>query len=108
MTDVTEAARVLVAARRYWLESRLKHLHEIGAPVNKGFAYQVEQGKWDKDPELQGILSAIAAERERGIKDGFNMAIKALCDDAKMYDCSARSEGECTCGAWCEWKTRAS
>ena len=40
-----------------------------------------------------------------GIIEGLEMAIKALQDDAKMCDCSAWEEGECACGAWCEWKT---
>lgn len=30
---------------------------------------------------------------------------KALEDDAKQCDCFARNEGECGCGAWCEWKS---
>jgi hypothetical protein len=40
-----------------------------------------------------------------GIIEGLEMAIKALQDDAKLCDCSAWEEGECACGAWCEWKT---
>jgi len=30
---------------------------------------------------------------------------KALEADAKQCDCFARNEGECGCGAWCEWKS---
>lgn len=30
---------------------------------------------------------------------------KALEADAKLCDCFARNEGECGCGAWCEWKS---
>lgn len=30
---------------------------------------------------------------------------KALEADAKRCDCFARNEGECGCGAWCEWKS---
>lgn len=29
----------------------------------------------------------------------------ALEVDAQLCDCAAHSEGECACGAWCEWKT---
>lgn len=32
-------------------------------------------------------------------------AAKALEDDAKLCDCFARSEGECGCGAWNDYKT---
>lgn len=31
-------------------------------------------------------------------------AAKALEDDAKLCDCHARSEGECACGAWSDYK----
>jgi hypothetical protein len=36
---------------------------------------------------------------------GIKAAINALEADAKKCDCFARNEGECGCGAWCEWKS---
>ena len=46
-----------------------------------------------------------AAERQAGYEAGVKACIKALEDDAKQCDCFARNEGECGCGAWCEWKS---
>jgi len=42
---------------------------------------------------------------EAGIRRGIRLATKALEADAKKCDCFARNEGECGCGAWCEWKS---
>ena len=47
----------------------------------------------------------IAAERQAGYAAGVEAAAKALEADAKRCDCFARNEGECGCGAWCEWKS---
>ena len=46
-----------------------------------------------------------AAEWKSGYDAGIEAAAKALEDDAKKCDCFARNEGECGCGAWCEWKS---
>jgi hypothetical protein len=42
-------------------------------------------------------VAKVAEERA-----AFNAGIKAA---AKKCDCFARNEGECGCGAWCEWKS---
>ena len=42
---------------------------------------------------------------QKGFNSGVEEAAKALEDDAKQCDCFARNEGECGCGAWCEWKS---
>ena len=44
-------------------------------------------------------------EWQAGYKAGVEAAAKALEADAKKCDCFARNEGECGCGAWCEWKS---
>ena len=46
-----------------------------------------------------------AAEWQSGYDAGVEAAAKALEADAKKCDCFARNEGECGCGAWCEWKS---
>jgi hypothetical protein len=55
------------------------------------------------------IAQAFARHREQALAEGVAMGIDAAVqwakDDAKICDCSAHSEGECACGAWCEWKT---
>ena len=38
-------------------------------------------------------------------KEAIEECAKALEADAKRCDCFARNEGECGCGAWCEWKS---
>jgi hypothetical protein len=42
---------------------------------------------------------------QKGFNSGVEEAAKALEADAKKRDCFARNEGECGCGAWCEWKS---
>jgi hypothetical protein len=44
-------------------------------------------------------------EWQAGYEAGVEAAAKGLEDDAKKCDCFARNEGECGCGAWCEWKS---
>jgi hypothetical protein len=46
-----------------------------------------------------------ASEWQSGYDAGIEAAAKALEADAKLCDCFARNEGECGCGAWCEWKS---
>ena len=45
------------------------------------------------------------AEERAAFNAGIEAAAKALEADAKKCDCFARNEGECGCGAWCEWKS---
>lgn len=42
---------------------------------------------------------------QKGFNSGLEEAARALEADAKRCDCFARDEGECGCGAWCEWKS---
>ena len=51
------------------------------------------------------LLVTLARHREAARRDAIEEAARALEADAKLCDCHARSEGECACGAWCEWKT---
>jgi len=46
-----------------------------------------------------------APEWQSGYDAGIEAAAKALEADAIKCDCAAREEGECGCGAWCEWKS---
>ena len=46
-----------------------------------------------------------AAEWQAGYEAGIRASANALEADAKKCDCFARNEGECGCGAWCEWKS---
>jgi hypothetical protein len=48
---------------------------------------------------------AKVAEERAAFNAGIEAAAKALEADAKRCDCFARNEGECGCGAWCEWKS---
>ena len=51
---------------------------------------------------IEPIINRLIAEAEdRGVE----AAAKALEADAQLCDCAAREEGECACGAWCEWKS---
>ena len=51
------------------------------------------------------LLAKIEEARRAGVQQGLDMAKAALEADAKLCDCFAHSEGECACGAWCEWKS---
>lgn len=85
----------------------------------KGCSYCANTGicGWDDTPQFCGECShgsaalngwnaripinALKVVREAAIE----AAAKALEADAKKCDCFARNEGECGCGAWCEWKS---
>lgn len=54
---------------------------------------------------LKALAPIIDRHRQAGVQQGLDMAAAALESDAKLCDCHARSEGECACGAWCEWKS---
>lgn len=49
----------------------------------------------------EALSSFVDIVREAVIEE----CAKALEEDAKQCDCFARNEGECGCGAWCEWKS---
>jgi hypothetical protein len=55
------------------------------------------------------LVNGIKAYRQAAILEGMEImreaAVQWAKDDAKLCDCFARSEGECVCGAWCDWKT---
>ena len=54
-------------------------------------------------------VSEADAQAEKAVEEYTNAVVeqcaKALEEDAKQCDCFARNEGECGCGAWCEWKS---
>jgi hypothetical protein len=54
---------------------------------------------------IEQLTNDAAAEWQSGYDAGIEAAINALEADAKKCDCFARNEGECGCGAWCEWKS---
>lgn len=54
---------------------------------------------------MNDITNAAQKEAyERGRREERAAIIKKVTDDAGQCDCSAREEGECACGAWCDWK----
>ena len=55
--------------------------------------------------EIERLCVAKVAEERAAFNAGIEAAAKALEADAKKCDCFARNEGECGCGAWCEWKS---
>lgn len=54
-------------------------------------------GRCDDCPQVEIARDIRIAEQER--------LIALIESDATVCDCHARDEGECACGAWCEWKT---
>ena len=54
---------------------------------------------------IEQLTKDTAAEWQAGYEAGVEACAVALEDDAKKCDCFARNEGECGCGAWCEWKS---
>ena len=54
---------------------------------------------------IEQLTKDPAAEWQAGYDAGVEASAKALEADAKKCDCFARNEGECGCGAWCEWKS---
>ena len=53
---------------------------------------------------LPAIIAALRA-RSDGWQEGVEAAAKALEADAQLCDCHAHSSGECTCGAWDDYKS---
>lgn len=54
---------------------------------------------------LEEFRMAIRAENVCAAIKMREACVKWAKADAKVCDCSAHSESECACGAWCEWKT---
>jgi len=54
---------------------------------------------------IEQLTKDPAAEWQSGYEAGVEACAMALEADAKQCDCFARNEGECGCGAWCEWKS---
>ena len=54
---------------------------------------------------IEQLTKDTAAEWQAGYEAGVETAAKTLEADARLCDCSAYEEGECACGAWCEWKS---
>ena len=55
--------------------------------------------------EIRSLREQVARARLEGAEIMREAAARWAEDDAKLCDCSAHSESECACGAWCEWKT---
>lgn len=66
---------------------------------------KMQSGRADDHSMVQAFARHAAAERAIGYRMGIEAAAKALEDDAQLCDCHARSEGECACGAWSDYKT---
>lgn len=93
MTTVTDAAYDDMAFARILVDA-----------VEHGCTYE------DRCVGVRAILkrhreAAEARARLEGAEIMREAAAKWAEDDAKLCDCSAHSESECACGAWCEWKT---
>lgn len=54
---------------------------------------------------IEQLTKDTSAEWQAGYEAGVEASAIALEADAKKCDCFARNEGECGCGAWCEWKS---
>ena len=60
---------------------------------------------WGNDSPPLELQREFARHRLAGVKAGMDAAARALEADAQLCDCFARSEGECACGAWSDYKT---
>ena len=54
---------------------------------------------------IEQLSISPSAEWQAGYEAGVEACAVALEYDARKCDCFARNEGECGCGAWCEWKS---
>ena len=88
MIEVTQADR----------EAAAKWAKMQGRPQQ---AANMRRGSCDSAP----LVQAFARHRLAGVKAGMDAAARALEADAQLCDCFARSEGECACGAWSDYKT---
>lgn len=50
--------------------------------------------------DMRAAIAALDAARGESADERQAAIVSALRDDAQRCDCFARSEGECTCGAW--------
>jgi len=100
MVDVTQADRD--AAAKAWEQAALADLYHDPRCIGPEFGPEPH----DAEGILAQAFAAHAARaREEGYRDGIEAAAKAMEADAMLCDCNARSEGECACGAWDDWKT---
>ena len=76
---------------------QIKQLYDVGRVATEAVA-ELRTLRAERD-------DAVQAAELRGVALGIEAAAKWAKDDAKTCDCSAYSESECACGAWCEWKT---
>lgn len=74
-------------------------------PQDREMAEKPEGFCWLLPHEREAFAQAITTARLQGRKEGLEEAARALEADAQLCDCHAHEEGECACGAWCEWKT---
>lgn len=54
---------------------------------------------------IEQLTKDTAAEWQSGYDAGIEAAINALEADARLCDCAALEENECSCGAWWDYKT---
>jgi hypothetical protein len=100
-TDAVEKVKAAAAAGRF--------LQEILDRTPNGEWIEVQyhpDGDWSVSHSPAVVKdAAYSAGLAEGVKLGIKAATKWAKNDAKLCDCSAYSEGECACGAWCDWKT---
>jgi virulence-associated protein VagC len=72
------------------------NLHKTQSAAEQSFAENANESTGQERQPTQSD-----ALREAVIEE----CAQALEADAKQCDCFARNEGECGCGAWCEWKS---
>ena len=93
MTDITQADREAAAQN---ILRRLIAQHGGELPWMDASTMSMRMGEQDNHPEVQAFATHRIAERER--------LIALIEADAKTCDCFARSDGECACGAWDDYK----
>ena len=74
-------------------------------PVDRDAAINLDELHIIQVWNIDRVAAAFAHHRQYGYEAGVEAAAKALEADARLCDCSAYEEGECACGAWCEWKS---
>ena len=83
ITQITQVARLICAAQ--------------ADKQDNGDSQLYLSGGWDHTVWMRLV--------EAGIGTGIMMAAVAIEADAMKCDGAAREERECSCGAWCEWKS---
>lgn len=92
--EVTQADR---DAAHEWMRGQSTGLRMMMVKprgLYEAFARHRLQAKASKDTEIQQAVAAEVAQIVAGLKS-----------ENGQCDCSARSEGECACGAWDDYKT---